>query len=254
MTRIPVGLALYSVRDQLARDYEGTLRKVADIGYAGVELSAAAGAVPSAEVMRDLLADTGLRVAGNEVGLAVWQNERDAFIAYQQVIGNRHLGVSAIPPDMRNPAGYHQAAAFMNELGADLKREDMILYYHNHAFEFEVVEGVRGLDIIYGETDPDLVKLLPDLYWVTLAGEDPAVLIRAHAGRVFAVHLKDMRVCGEQRTSAEVGEGVIDWEPIFEACEEQGVDWYIVEHDLGARPSLESARISFENLSKWGKV
>ena len=252
MSRIQVALALYTVRDHLAADFSGTLRKVAKMGYAGVEFAGAVGSPPEAGAVRECLDASGLLVAGNEVGLAVLQNDRDVFLDYQRTIGNRYIGVSSLPSHMRNPDGFREAAGFMNRLARELAAENMVLYYHNHGFEFEECDGVRGIDILYGETDPERVKLLPDLYWLTLAGIDPASFLREQAGRVHAVHLKDAKPTADGHVTTEVGEGIVDFGPVFVVCEEQSIGWYVVEQDLSTRSSLESARISLENLKKWG--
>lgn len=252
MSSVPVALQLYTVRDEMSKDFQGTVRKVAQMGYAGVELAGTGGLEP--QQMTDLLADNNLKPAGSHISLALFEGELDQVIAYNLAIGNKYLGVPALPNDMRNPSGFRRAAAFMNDIGREIRDAGLALYYHNHAFEFEVMDGVRGIDILYGETDPDLVKLESDVYWVHYAGEDPAALIRAYAGRFPLVHLKDMVSSGDERTFAEVGEGLIDFAPIFAASEAQGVEWYIVEQDRWSRPSLESARLSLDNLRKWGKA
>ena len=252
MPTIPVALQLYTVRDQLAIDFKGTVRKVAQMGYAGVELAGTGGLDVSE--MRDLLSETGLQPAGSHVGLDVFESDLDGTISYNLAIGNPYVGVPALSGELRNPAGFHDAARRMNAIAKEVTAAGLTFYYHNHAFEFEVIDGVRGIDILYGETDPELVKLEIDVYWVAFAGEDPATLIRAHPGRFPLIHLKDMVGRGEDRTFAEIGEGTLDFGPIFAAGEEGGAAWYIVEQDTCQRPSLESARISIDNLRKWGKA
>lgn len=252
MPKIPIALQLYTVRDETAKDFKGTLRRVAQMGYVGVEFAGTGGL--SAQEMKELLEETRLKPAGSHVGLGPLETELDAVVAFQKAIDNRFVGVPALPAEMRNPAGFRQAAATMNRIGAELKKAGLVLYYHNHNFEFDRIEGKRGIDILLKETDPDLVKFQCDVYWAYYAGEDPAAFIRAHAGRFPLIHLKDMAVSGDQRTFTEVGEGVLDFQAIFAASEAQGVEWYIVEQDVCARPSLESARISLQNLKKWGKA
>ena len=252
MAKIPVALQLYTVRDETAKDFAGTVRQVAAMGYAGVEFAGTGGL--SAVAMADLLAETKLQPAGAHVGLGVLESALDAEIVYHQAIGNPWIGVPALPGELRNPAGFHQVARTMNKIGATLKNAGLRLYYHNHAFEFERMAGQRGMDILLAETDPALVGFECDVYWVHYAGDDPAGLIRAHAGRFPLIHLKDMVGAGEQRTWAEVGEGIIPFEPIFAASETQGAVWYIVEQDRCARPSLDAARMSLDNLRKWGKA
>lgn len=252
MSKPLVALQLYTVRDELARDFKGTVRRVAQMGYPGVELAGTGGL--SAAEMSDLLAETRLKLAGSHIGLGAFEKELDQVIAFNKAIGNAYVGIPALPGEMRNPAGFRKVAAFMNHIGAQLKQAGLTLYYHNHAFEFDVIEGVRGMDILLKETDADLVKFQCDVYWIYYAGLDPAAFIRAHGGRFPLVHLKDMMGTGAERTFTEVGEGVIQFAPIFSVSETQGVEWYIVEQDRCARPSLQSAQISLQNLKKWGKV
>lgn len=252
MAKVPVALQMYTVRDEQAKDFKGTFRQVAQMGYPGVELAGTGGL--GATELRDLLATLKLQVVGSHVGLPQFESELDKVVTYYTALGSRYLGVPALPNEMRNPAGFHKAAAAMNKIGAQLKSAGIALYYHNHAFEFDVTEGQRGVDILYKETDPTLVKLEIDVYWVHYAGQDPAALIGKYAGRFPLVHLKDMVGSGAQRTWAEVGEGIIDFKPIFAASEAQGVEWYIVEQDRCARPSFESAKLSLQNLKKWGKA
>jgi len=252
MPRIPVALQLYTVRDQMATDFKGTVRRVAEMGYEGVEF-AGTGDLTASE-MADLLAETGLKPAANHVALAQLEADLDSVIAYNKAIGNSWVGVPYLPQEYQNLAGFGQAAQLMNRIGQQLQAAGLSLYYHNHAFEFDLHEGQRGYDILCSETDPDLVKLEIDVYWVQFAGENPSAMIEQHAGRYPLIHLKDMVGTGTDRTFAEVGEGIIDFAPVFAASEEQGAEWYIVEQDRCARPSLESAKLSLQNLKAWGKL
>lgn len=252
MAKVPVALQLYTVRDETAKDFTGTVRKVAQMGYAGVEFAGTGGL--SVEAMRELLEETGLKAAGAHVGFNLFQEDLDGQLAYYKALGSRFIGVPALPREMHNPAGFRQAAALMNRFGAEAKAAGLTLYYHNHAFEFQTVDGERGWDILVAELDPTLVQFEIDCYWAHYAGVDPAGLIRSLAGRFPLIHLKDMVGEGESRTFAEVGEGIIDWQPVFAASEAQGAQWYVVEQDRCARPSLESAALSLANLRRWGKA
>jgi len=252
MSKIPVALQLYTVRDQLATDFCGVVKKVAQMGYAGVEFAGTGDL--SATEMNDLLGETGLKPVGSHIGLNLFQDQLDEQIAYYKAIGCKYLGIPALPHDYRTTKGFYEIASFMNKVGATLKDEGMTLYYHNHNFEFECVDDVTGMEILLGETDSELVKFEVDVYWVTYAGLDPATFINENAGRLPLIHLKDMIGEGDERTFAEVGEGTIDFEPIFVASEAQGAICYIVEQDRCQRPSLESAQMSADNLKKWGKA
>jgi len=252
MANVPIALQLYTVRDETAKDFPGTVRKVAQMGYAGVEFAGTGGL--DASQMRDLLAETGLRPAGSHVGLPAMEEDLDGVIAYNRAIGNTFVGVPALPGDLRNPDGFRTVAAKLNEIGARFRDAGLRLYYHNHAFEFDVHGDVRGWDILLAETDPALVGIELDVYWAAFACEDPAELLRRYAGRFPLVHLKDMVGEGVERTWAEVGEGIIDFNPIFRDSEAQGVEWYIVEQDRCQRPTLEAAKLSFDNLKRWDKA
>ncbi|MHB1293465.1 MAG: sugar phosphate isomerase/epimerase family protein [Anaerolineae bacterium] len=252
MSKVPVALQMYTVRDETAKDFAGTVRKVAEMGYEGIELAGTGGL--SAQDMSALLAETGLKLAGSHVGIAGFESSLEETIAYYKAIGARFVGIPALPKEMRNPQGFEQAAALMNRVGPLLKQVGMELYYHNHNFEFESIDGVRGIDVLLGETDPDVVSFELDVYWAAFAGADPAAFIRGHAGRFPLIHLKDMAGAAANRTYMEIGEGTLNFEPIFDAAEGQGALWYIVEQDVCQRPSLESAALSLANLRKWGKV
>ena len=107
------------------------------------------------------------------------------------------------------------------------------------------------MDILYEESAPDTLQAQLDVYWVQHGGVDPVSYIRTWASRCKVLHLKDM-LDNEERSFAEVGEGILDWPAIFAAAAEVGVALGIVEQDTCSGPSLDSARISFENLRKWG--
>ncbi|MCC6728510.1 MAG: sugar phosphate isomerase/epimerase [Chthonomonadales bacterium] len=250
MAAIPVALQLYTVRDETARDFVGTLRKVADLGYAGVEL-AGTGGLAAAELRR-LLGDLGLQVAGSHVGMEQLAGGLPAALDYNAELGNPWVVCPYLPEDRRgDAAAWRAVGAWFDTVGAACRERDMQFCYHNHAFEFARHDGQLGLDLLFGSSSPDLVKSELDTYWVRHGGQDPAAYIRRYAGRVPLVHLKDM-AAGEQRTFAEVGEGIMDFDAIFAASTESGVAWYIVEQDVCQRPSLESAAISLRNLRQRG--
>ncbi|MHB9032474.1 MAG: sugar phosphate isomerase/epimerase family protein [Anaerolineae bacterium] len=251
MSGIPIALQLYTVRDQTALDFAGTVRKVAAMGYTGVELAGFGGL--SAQALTDLLAETKLKPAGMHIGMDLFEKDLAKVISDCKLIGSKFAGVPALPGNLRNLQGFRQTAASLNKWGAAFKAEGLQLYYHNHAFEFAVMDGLRGIDILMAETDPSLVGFEADVYWIKYGGDDPAAFLTAHSGRFPLIHLKDMTGEGDKRTFTEIGNGTVDMQAIFKAAETQPVEWYIVEQDTCARPSLESAKISVDNLHKWGK-
>jgi sugar phosphate isomerase/epimerase len=247
-----VALQMYTVRDEAQKDFPGTLKAVAEMGYPAVQLAGAFDL--SAKELKRVVDDLGLKVAGAHVGLDALENQLDEQIAYFLEIGTIDLVVPVIPQSRRTGKdSYRQIAESMNSMGQRLKDAGMRLSYHNHAFEFERFDGEYALDLLLGWSDPDLAKWEPDVYWIKVGGEDPAAYIRKYSGRCPLIHLKDM-TADASHTFAEVGEGIIDWPPIFAASDANGAEWYVVEQDRWARTSLEAAKLSLKNLKEWGKL
>ena len=139
----------------------------------------------------------------------------------------------------------------MSDVGGKLAERGLVLGYHNHSFEFQQFDGEYGLDIFYRAAHAEHVQAEIDVYWVQHGGVDPAEYIRSMPGRTPLIHLKDM---AEDGAFAEVGEGVLAWDSIFDASEANGAAWYIVEQDVCQRPPLESVKISLDNLREMGKL
>ncbi len=252
MASIPVALQMYTLRDAAARDFVGTLRQVAEIGYAGVEFAGTGGL--SADDLRRLLVDLNLRVAGSHTGLPELETNLNAALDYNQALGNEFVVCPWLPQERRGSAdAYRALGEVLNRAGAACKARGMQLCYHNHDFEFQQFEGQYGLDILYAATDPELVQAELDTYWIKKGGTDPAAYIRQYAGRCPLIHLKDI-AADEGGSFAEVGEGTQDWPAIFSASETAGARWYIVEQDSCPRPPLESIAISLRNLRAMGKA
>lgn len=244
---IPVALQMYTVRDRTAEDFAGTMHAVADIGYDAVELAGDGGL--SAPAMKKLLHDCKLRCVGSHVMLDRLEGDLNGVVAYNLEIGNPNVVIPWLPVELRpDCAAWRALGARMNRLGRELAEHGLALCYHNHAFEFEVAEdGKFGLDWLYDQSDPALVKAEIDTYWVKAGGQDPAVYVRRYGDRAPLIHLKDMTP-GEAPTFAEVGTGVMDFPAIFDAAAGGAVEAWIVEQDVCQRPSLESAKISHDNL------
>ena len=178
----------------------------------------------------------------------------DEEIIYCLEVGTRDVIIPAMPAPLRdNEEGYRKLADAMNRIGARCQALGARLSYHNHGFEFATFNGQRGIDLMLGRCDPNLVAFEPDVYWIKVGGADPVAYIQRYTGRVPLIHLKDM-TAGPTPTYAEIGEGIIDFRPIFAASEASGAEYYIVEQDFCARPALESAKVSLGHLKAWGKV
>lgn len=243
---------MYTVRDESAKDFLQTFKRVAGIGYRAVEL-AGTGGLPANE-LKTVLDDLNLAVAGSHVSLQQLENDLDSALDYNETLGNTNIVCPWLPEDRRKSGDDYRALAdTLNSVGAACLRRNMRLCYHNHAFEFERFDRQTGWDILFDSTDPNLVKAEMDVYWVEYGGESAVEYLKKYAGRVPLVHLKDM-VNDEKRSFAELGQGRLDFDSILAAGDQAGVEWYIVEQDVCPRPSLESIQISLEYLQGKGRA
>ncbi len=241
---LPIGIQLYSVKDETEKDFKNALRKVSNIGYEGVEF-AGYGGLKSFE-LKALLEDLGLKVCGSHVALDELTENIEGVIEYNLEIGNPYI----ICPwaSYNNREDFIRMAYKLNSIGEKCKQSGLKFAYHNHAHEFEKFQGEYGLDILYKETKADLVKAEIDTYWVKYAGIDPVKYVEKHAGRCELIHIKDMEVTDKEMKSTEAGNGIMDIKSIINESEKQEAKWLIVEQEHFSRPSLESIEISYKYL------
>jgi len=244
----PIALQTFTVRDDIARDFKGTIEQIAKIGYDGIELGGDTGGMAPAE-FRKFLDGLGLKCMSWHAPIESLSGDTQAVIDFAKTLGMEFVGC---PYFAGQRAGdYYEAAKTLEKVGAKLKDAGIKLVYHNHVHEFTKFDGHYAIDIILANSKHDCVGWELDTYWVKIGGEEPQDFIRKYAGRVPLLHLKD-RTAGPNPTFAEVGAGTLNWTDIFSAADEAGTEWYIVEQDTCQRPPLESARISLDNLKKMG--
>ncbi len=247
---IPVALQMYSVREEAARDFTGTLKAVAAVGYKALEL-AGFGDLTAPE-LRKVLDGLGLSALSNHVGLPVLRSALDRTIDDCLSLGCRYLVCPWLPPEERGDASaYRRLAAELTSMGRRCRERGLGFAYHNHDFEFARLDGQFALDVLLESADVQAVKSELDMYWAAYAGVDPAQFLRHLGPRCAIVHLKDM-VKDDSRAFAEVGEGRLDFPSIFAAAKAVGVELYVVEQDFCQRPALDSIAISLKNLRSWG--
>ncbi|GCF07420.1 sugar phosphate isomerase/epimerase family protein [Dictyobacter arantiisoli] len=241
-----VALQLYTVRDETAKDFKGTLRAVAEIGYKGVEFAGYGNF--TAQELASVLAEYKLHTVGSHVSLVALEKDVKHEIAYCQEIGSPYVIVPHLNKEiLRQPDSFKKFAEQLNEYGRLCQAQGLTLAYHNHDFEFEKIGEETLLDRLVAATDPALVKFELDTYWAAFAGIDPIAFLHKYRGRIATIHLKDMT---PERTFTEVGEGTLDIAGYIEAGQAAGATAYIVENDQPTIPSLESARISLQNLHR----
>ncbi|CAG7650263.1 sugar phosphate isomerase/epimerase family protein [Paenibacillus allorhizosphaerae] len=251
MANIPVGLQLYTLREETKNDFIGTLRKVADLGYRAVEF-AGYGGIPASE-MKKVLGDLGLAAPSSHVGLQLLENELQQQIEYSLEIGAKYIICPWLDEKLlKDEDSFHRLMEQFARIGEEVTRSGLQFAYHNHAFEFQpAASGQPILDRMYQSVSSDLMKAELDLYWVKKGGYDPRTYLLSYKGRAPLIHVKDMADDADG-TFAEVGYGIIDYKPIFAIAEEAGVEYYIVEQDRCQRPALESVRMSIEYLKSIG--
>ena len=249
MSSLPIALQLYTVRDQMEKDVAGALQAVADMGYTMAEAAGTCGMEPAA--FKEAADAAGIKLVSAHVP-APTGGCPCAMIETAKALGVTYLG-TGMPGDLREKGleGYQTHAKNCDAAAKVLAGEGITLCYHNHSFEFVQFDSKYGLDVLYEESTALMAQF--DVYWIQHGGEDPAEYITKWKDRCKTLHLKDM-LDDEAKTFAEVGEGILDWPKIFEAAAAIQPAYYIVEQDRCAGPSLVSARISIENLKKWGYV
>ena len=250
VTRIPIGLQLYSIRKDCERDLPGTLRAVAEMGYEGVEFAGYYGR--SAEELRKMVDDLGLKVCGTHIGLTtLLGDELDGTIEFNRTIGNSFLMVPGLPEEQRNShQAWRETAGIFNQIAAKLKPHGMYTGYHNHHIEFTPMDGEMPWDTFFGNTAPEVVMQI-DLGNCLHGNADPVEFLERYPGRALTVHLKEYSKTNDK---ALIGEGDVRWQEVFRICESDGVtQWYIVEQESYAYPPLECVERCLHALREMGK-
>ena len=265
------GIQLYTVGKELAADLQGTLAKIAAIGYRTVESAGVAG--KSAAEFRKALNDAGLRCPSSHIFPSPGQTPQDYF-AIAKTLGSEYIVSSVmIKPDANIKSvddyirligaltqdDFKKMAAEANHIGQKAKEAGLQYAYHNHNFEFKDYGGQTGYDLLLKETDPELVKLELDCGWMSVGGQDPVAYFKKNPNRYRLMHAKDFVALKPSSNSldpakrpaiTEVGSGKIGWPAIVAAARAAGVEFYYVDHDppFAGKSAFEAAKIDFDYL------
>jgi len=256
-----IGVQLYTVRGEMKQDFEGTLAKVAGIGYREVEFAGYFDHSP--KDVRAILDRHGLVAPSAHVDYKSLSAEKwPGVIEASKVIGHEYIVNPWIDDDIRKqPDGWKRAAETFNRSGLTSKEAGIQFAYHNHWFEFDPASGKMPYDILLTECDPKLVKMELDLCWISVGRQDPLKYFDRYPGRFPLVHVKDVKKIPQVSASGgqnlgdslpemtEVGSGIIDWKRIFAQSAKAGIQHYFVEHDNPASP-LASIKTSFDYLQR----
>ncbi|MDD4681042.1 MAG: sugar phosphate isomerase/epimerase [Clostridia bacterium] len=264
-----VALQVYSVRDYAEKDLKGTLQKIKEVGYDGVEFAGLYGHTV-AEV-KSMVEEIGLNPISAHVPLDEMLSDPNKVIAGYAEIGCKYIAVPHLDVDRRpGTEMFMQTIKDIEGLGETAKKHGIQLLYHNHDFEFKKINGEYALDVLYQTVPSDLLQTQIDTCWVNVAGEDPADYVRKYSGRAPVVHLKDFVMSGKEKpeqmyvllgTDSEkaveqeeetfgfrpIGYGVQNFPAILTASEEAGAEWLVVEQD---RPSMGKTAMECAELSR----
>lgn len=267
--KLPIALQLYSVRDEVEKDFEGTVKKVKSLGYDGVEFAGLYG--KTAAEVKKICEDADIVPVSAHVPYYDMLENPEKVLADYKEIGCKYVAVPYLTEECRpGTDGWEDTVKGIAQIAKAAKEMGIQLLYHNHDFEFVKIDGKYALDILYDSISEDLLKTELDTCWVNVGGEEPSGYVKKYSGRAPVVHLKDFygskgngplyKLIGIDDGAEEnaaptfefrpVGSGVQDWAKIVAAAESAGAEWVVVEQDqasMGKTP-LECAQMSIDYL------
>jgi sugar phosphate isomerase/epimerase len=247
-----IGLQLYTVRDAMKKDFEGTLARVAKVGYKEVEMAGyldnLSNPNPAPKRVRELLDSNGLSAPSSHIPYTGLSPENwPHAIEISETLGHKYIVNPSIDRQLvKTIDGWKKAAETFNRAGEESLRSGIQLAYHNHVEEFKPIDGQLPYDVLLSESDPKYLQMEMDLGWAHHAGVDPLKYFSKYPGRFPLVHVKDFDKSGKM---TEVGSGEIDWKAIFAKSDLAGIKHYFVEHDEPKSP-FDSIQKSYAYLEK----
>jgi len=258
---VPLGLQLYTVRQDLAKDYGGTIQKVRDIGIRHVQANLTMSG-KSAQDQKKLYDSLGISWKSIHAGGNDLRDTPQATIDQAKAVGITNITCSfALYPADRATflAGptvddWKKNADTFNKVGALCKAAGMSFAYHNHNVEFRKIGDVVPYDLLLKETDPALVQMEMDIGWVVAGGEDPVAYLTKYPDRFHSLHIKDLKNIGipnnnMKMISAIIGKGIIDWKTVLAAAHKARIERAFLEIEEPYDPSpLEMVKQSYDYL------
>jgi sugar phosphate isomerase/epimerase len=260
-----VGIQLYTVRDAMKKDFEGTIAKVAATGYKEVEFAGLYDRSP--KDVRAIIDKNGLSSPSMHVPYNVVEKKWDETLETAHVLGQKYVVCPWIDvPQRTQPDGWQRAVALFNHAGEAAAKAGIQFGYHNHSFEFETYPSIGGkmaYDYMLAELDPKNVCMELDLCWISVAGKDPLEYFAKYPGRFPLVHVKDFVVDPTSKSNfdgatgpstkfkghiADVGQGGMDWKKILSRSDQAGIKHYFVENDE-PKSAFDDIKISYDYLN-----
>ncbi len=242
-----IGLQLLTINPEIEKDYVKALEKVAEIGYNTLEMGNFYG--PSLEEFQKLLQRLNLKVLAGGAAIGNLRSELDKMIQDSYDLDKKYL-ICYWPwtdsPENKTLDDWKRMAESLNQIGEKVKQAGLVFAYHNHDLEFKITEDRIPFDIILENTDPNLVAIEIDLYWIKKGNQEPIPYFEKYPGRFPLWHIKDMDKTPE-RSFACVGQGIIDFPTIFAKADLAGMQHLFIEHDKPENP-MECAQVGYEYL------
>ena len=252
----PLGLQLYSLRDQFAKDVPGTLQTVQDLGFKYAELAGTYNLKP--EEFKKMLAAHKIQAVAGHFPYERWRDDAESVAREAKALGLKYAGCAWIPHEGDfDEKTCREAIAVFNKAGEVLAKHGVKFFYHQHGYEFRPCGDGTLMDLMMKETDPKRVTFEMDIFWVQFPGQDPAEWLGKYPNRWELIHLKDMKkgvktgdLSGHTDVSNDValGTGQMDMPDILRAAKRSGVKWYFIEDES---PSvLEQLPVSLKYLKE----
>jgi sugar phosphate isomerase/epimerase len=248
----PLGVQLYTVRKQARKHLPAVLASIREIGYEEIETYWDVYSRPAAELKR-LINDHGLRVPSGHFNY----DGLEAKLDYAATLGVGYIICPMLPKTMQiSLDGFKQAADQFNKWGEKIKGMGLRFGFHNHNYEFRKLGNITGFEVLMSRTDPSLMCLEMDCYWITQAGHDPLEMLKTYGSRIQLLHLKDrkpgfptsQKLDKRAEHFTPAGTGTINWKSILPAAQQNGIEHMFVEQDSSDIPPIESVRIAYKNL------
>lgn len=238
----PVGLQLYSLRDQFAKDVSGTLARARDFGFKYVELAGTYGHPP--DQFRQMLAENGLQPVAGHFSFEKYRDDVEGIAREAKALGLKYVGCAWIPHRQAfDEQECREAIAVFNRAGEALARHGLKLFYHIHGYEFQPHGEGTLFDLMMAETHPKWVSYQMDVVWAVFPGQDPVRLLNRYGKRWTLMHLKDLKrgvatgaLTGHTDVANNVplGQGQVDWPALLRAAKRAGVKYYFIEDESPA--------------------
>ena len=235
----PIGLQLYSLREQFAKDVPATLDQVRSFGIEYVELAGTYKLAP--EKFKELLDARGLKPISGHFPFERLRDQVDDVAREAKTLGLQYVGCAWIPHKQPfDEKTAREASAVFNGAGEALAKHGLKFFYHLHGYEFQPHGNGTLFDLMMAETKPEFVRYQMDVFWVVHPGQDPVKLLEKYGGRFELMHVKDMKkgtptglLTGRSEVTNDValGTGVMDWPAILKAAQKAGVKWYFIEDE-----------------------